>query len=112
MKLALALYQLPAAQKSDDETQKYYHARTLLAASFVCPTEKANHLAEASRRIDSIAPGLKRFKSVVRVRDEIAKKMKKWRLPLGRSQSSVQAITRPPKEAQNLSRRTFPAGLV
>ena len=74
---ALAYYRLPVVQKSDDETMKFYNARTLLAVALANPAEKNKYLTEAALRYDSMPPALRRLKNFARIRDEIAREMGK-----------------------------------
>ena len=74
---ALAFYRLPVLQKADDETLKFFHARTLLGAALANPAEKNKYLTEAAQRYDSMPPSLRRLKNFTRIRDEIALELKK-----------------------------------
>ena len=77
---ALAYFRLPQVQKSDDETMKYYQARVWLGAALASSpnaAEKNKYLTEAAQRYDSMPASLRRLKNFARVREEIARELKK-----------------------------------
>ena len=62
---------------SDNQLLEAHHARTLLAEALANPAQRTALLARAMERLDAMPATLKRWKFVVRMRDEIEREMAK-----------------------------------